>query len=220
MPAVAHAVIAAAGKGTRLGYGVPKCLLEVAGKPLIEWQLRLLATVEDVRGVVGYREFEVMEAVRRIRSDAVFVRNPRFAETTTQDSYSLGARYLPGSCLFLDADIWFEPATFAEFLRRAPEHPLAIGITRAGTDDAVYAAVDEDGTGTRRVTRFSRREPLPFEWANILWAPAALFTEGGGAVFERLAAELPAPALEVRSFEVDTEADLHRARSAAGSAPA
>lgn len=212
MPAVAHAVIAAAGKGTRLGYGVPKCLLDVAGKPLIEWQLRLLAGVEDVRVVTGYHESEVIEAVRRIRGDALFVRNPRYGETTTQDSYSLGAQYLTGPCLYLDADIWFDPASFRDFLARSPAHRLAIGVTPAGTENAVYADVDE---AAGLVVGFSRADPSPFEWANIVWAPPDLFVEGGGAVFERLAAELPAAAIPVRSFEVDTEADLRRARQAA-----
>ena len=218
MPAVAHAVIAAAGKGTRLGYGVPKCLLDIGSRPLIEWQLQLLHGVEDVRVVVGYCESDVMEAVRRIRPDTVFVRNGRYADTTTQDSYSLGARFLAGPCLFLDADIWFEPASFGEFLLRAPEHPLAIGITRAGTEDAVYVGVEETAGGARRVTRFSRTELSEFEWANIVWAPSTLFVEGGGAVFERLTGRLPAAAIEVRSFEVDTEADLLRARHAAENA--
>lgn len=195
--------------GTRLGYGVPKCLLDLDGKPLIEMQLALLQSVPDVRVVVGYQETDVMDAALRVRRDIVFVRNPRYRETTTQDSYALGCKHLNGGCLFLDADIWFAPETFGEFLHAAPRHPLAIGVTAAKTDDAVYAHV-LDG----QVVTFSRDERSPLEWANLVWAPAGTFAEGGGAVFETLRSHLPAPAIEVQSFEVDTEMDLQRARQA------
>lgn len=213
MPAIKHAVIAAAGIGSRLGYAIPKCLLDIAGRCLLESQLRLLRDVVDVRIVVGYRENDVMSAALRIREDIIFVRNPTFSTTTTQDSYALGCRDLVEGCLFMDADIWFEQSGFRQLLREAPRYPLAIGVTESKTEDAVYASVDNGA-----VTGFSRTNWSPFEWANVVWARPGTFFEGRGAVFETLAAHLPAPALVVTSFEVDNETDLRRARVAVESA--
>jgi bifunctional UDP-N-acetylglucosamine pyrophosphorylase / glucosamine-1-phosphate N-acetyltransferase len=44
-PAEWTAVIAAAGKGSRLGYHLPKILFPVAGKPILEWLLDLVGPV-------------------------------------------------------------------------------------------------------------------------------------------------------------------------------
>ncbi len=68
MSNVKHAVIAAAGLGSRLGLGKPKCLLEVDNKPLIEYQLKLLKNVADVRVVVGFEEHLVIPLVKKIKT--------------------------------------------------------------------------------------------------------------------------------------------------------
>jgi NDP-sugar pyrophosphorylase family protein len=211
MPSVEHAVIAAAGMGSRLGHGIPKCLVEIAGETLIAKQLRLLSDVPDVRVVVGYREEAVIDCVRSVRPDVVFVRNADFHETTTQDSYAMGVGGLQGSCLFMDADILFDAESFREFTDFAVSHPLAVGLTAAKTDDAVFAITRPNGAGGLEIVSFSRK-PALLEWANIVHAPADTFYEGRGAVFETLQTLLPAPAREIVSYEVDTEGDLKRAR--------
>jgi NDP-sugar pyrophosphorylase family protein len=211
MPPIEHVVIAAAGMGSRLGHGIPKCLVEIAGEPLIGGQLRLLSDVLDVRVVVGYREEAVIDVVRSFRSDVVFVRNPRFRDTSTQDSYAMGAQGLRGSCLFIDADILFESNSFHEFTRFASSRTLAIGLTAAKTDEAVFAVTQPRRDGGLELLSFSR-EPAALEWANVVHAPADTFGEGRGAVFETLQGLLPAPAKEIISYEVDTEGDLKRAQ--------
>ena len=60
MPIDMKAVILAAGQGSRLRPakpGVPKCLLEVGGKTLIEHQLAVIDAqgIRDVVAVVGYK---------------------------------------------------------------------------------------------------------------------------------------------------------------------
>jgi choline kinase len=205
-------VIAAAGLGSRLGHGIPKCLVEVNGRTLIERQLGLFAPIADIRVVVGYMEQAVMDSVRRVNEDVIFVRNPRYRETTTQDSYALGASNMSGSCLFLDADIIFDPSSLARFLDFATGKRLAIGVTEAKTDHAVFAITEDRGDGEMDIISFSR-EPAPLEWANIVCAPADSFWFGrGGTVFEALQAMLPAPAHQIISYEVDTQADLDRAK--------
>jgi 2-C-methyl-D-erythritol 4-phosphate cytidylyltransferase len=47
------AVVVAAGRGTRLGAGLPKCLRPLADKPLLLYSLETLATCPDVAAVVA-----------------------------------------------------------------------------------------------------------------------------------------------------------------------
>jgi choline kinase len=212
MQTVAHAVIAVAGLGSRLGHGKPKCLVEVAGRPILDWQLELLADVPDVRIVTGYLEHEVIETALRLRRDLTIVRNPAYRTTTTQQSYWLGARYLAEACLYLDGDIIFEPASFRAFLQAAATRTPLIGVTEAKTEQAVFAAVEPGATEPGlSVTGFSRTERSLWEWANVACLPPGMLQENGRDVFSRLALHTPLAAQAVECCEVDTEADLAQA---------
>ncbi len=74
-----RAVILAAGEGTRLRPFTadrPKCLVELAGRPLLAWQLDALtaAGVDDVTIVTGYRADQITVGTRRVH-------NPRYDDT-------------------------------------------------------------------------------------------------------------------------------------------
>jgi choline kinase len=206
MPPVEHAVIAAAGLGSRLGLGRPKCLLEIDEQSLLERQLHLLDSVPDVRIVVGFDAEAVIAAARPIRPDVIFVRNPAFRSTSTLVSYAIGAAGLTDNCLFMDADILFEPRSFRDFLRACENTDLLIGITHAKTSDAVYTQMDGN-----KVAGFSRLNPTPWEWANLCWLPPKYCESGSGAVFERLSDSLPLASHVIQSFEIDTPEDHRRA---------
>ena len=69
-----RAVILAAGEGTRLRPHTndrPKCLVELAGRPLLAWQLDALhaAGVTDVTIVTGYRADQITVGTRRVHND-------------------------------------------------------------------------------------------------------------------------------------------------------
>lgn len=213
MPTVKHAVIAVAGLGSRLGHGKPKCLVEVAGRKILEWQLELLREVPDVRLVVGYLEHEVIDAAFKLRRDLTIVRNPAYRTTTTQQSYWLGARFLEEPCLYLDGDIIFEPESFAAFVAAAATRAPLIGVTQAKTEQAVFAATDAAEDGALRVTGFSRTERSLWEWANVACLPPGMLQENGRDVFSRLALHTPLPAQAVECCEVDTEGDLAQAEA-------
>lgn len=214
MPAIEHAVIAVAGLGSRLGHGKPKCLVEVAGRCILEWQLELLRNVPDVRLVVGYQEHDVMAAAFALRRDLTLVRNPAYRTTTTQHSYWLGARHLATPCLYLDGDIVFEPASFHAFLARAARQAPLIGITSAKTEQAVFAAVEPAvGMDGLQVSGFSRTDRSTWEWANIACLPPGLLEENGRDVFSRLAQHAPLNAQPIACSEVDTEDDLAQAEA-------
>jgi 2-C-methyl-D-erythritol 4-phosphate cytidylyltransferase len=49
---LAVALIVAAGLGERLGAGRPKALVELAGRPLLQWSLDVLGAIEEIERVV------------------------------------------------------------------------------------------------------------------------------------------------------------------------
>ena len=46
------ALIVAAGEGQRLRAGVPKALVQLAGRPLLQWSIDAIAAVPEVRRIV------------------------------------------------------------------------------------------------------------------------------------------------------------------------
>ena len=48
-------VISCAGIGSRLGLGLTKALVDINGKSLISWQLKLFECIKDVRVVIGFQ---------------------------------------------------------------------------------------------------------------------------------------------------------------------
>ncbi|TVQ64919.1 MAG: phosphocholine cytidylyltransferase family protein [Balneolaceae bacterium] len=98
------AIILAAGQGTRLRPytdHIPKCMVEVQGKPMIEWQIEILksAGVDQIVAVTGYRE-------DKITSDQVTkVFNPLFAETNMVYSLFCAEEFIEGDLLICYGDI-------------------------------------------------------------------------------------------------------------------
>lgn len=204
MSIVRHAVIAAAGMGTRLGLGQPKCMIEVAGRPLIAHLLDRLADVEDVRVVTGFMSREVIGLVASLRRDVIFVQNHEFRSTSTLGSYVMGGRGIEAPVLYMDADIYFEPESFARFLATCRLDEARLAVTRARTEDCVFVRQDAQG----RALSFSRTERSVMEWANLAWLLPRMLAGDQAAVFERLGLFLPLSTQEITSFEVDTQQDL------------
>lgn len=118
MNIVKHAVIAAAGFGSRLNRGIPKCLVEVNGHKIIEYQLAQLQEIPDVRLVVGYHADEVIQAVKQLRQDVKFIINDCYDTTTTLQSYYMGCCDLHDYFLLLDGDIIPHKESFSNFLKK------------------------------------------------------------------------------------------------------
>ena len=100
-------IILAAGRGSRLGTMTddrPKCLVELAGRPLLDWQITALRAagigeIAAVRGWCGER----LEG----RVDTLFD-NPRWAETNMVESLARAASWLQsGDCVVSYSDIFY-----------------------------------------------------------------------------------------------------------------
>jgi choline kinase len=132
-----RAIILSAGQGSRLlpmTADLPKCLLELAGKTMLDWQLDGLANagVAEVVVVTGFRADLVEQSIARNARPGMQVRthfNPFFKVADNLASCWLVRQELTGACLILNGDTLFEPA-IARALLAAPEAAITVTIDR------------------------------------------------------------------------------------------
>jgi len=207
MPFVKHVIIAAAGMGNRLGKGIPKSLVEVNNRKIIEYQLKLLEEIPYVRIVVGYMEDEVINIAKAIRPDIIFVRNPSFKKTSTLQSFYLAAKNLEERCIIMDGDTIFNEKDFYDFLSYCDDGINTIGISNRISEEPVYVDTNNIG-GELEVVSFQRDFKTNYEWANIACISPNLLEYRNINVYQQLEQELPLRAFNMDRLEVDTEQDL------------
>ena len=186
-----RAVILSAGQGKRLlplTETRPKCLLPVAGRTVLEWQLRALAAngVADVTVVTGFGADAVDAVLRDLgpRAHAVRTRfNPFFAVSDNIGSCFLARDVLEdgsrdaGGCLLLNGDTLFEPALLRAVLQ-APAAPIAVTIDRKPRYDADDMKVSLSGDRLRAIGKTLPLERVDGESIGLL-----AFRGEGGARF-------------------------------------
>jgi choline kinase len=103
------AIILAAGRGSRmknLTEERPKCLVELRGKALLDWQLEALraAKVTEIAIVTGYKR-ELL-----VNRGLVEFQNPRWAETNMVSSLACAQDWLQSEpCIVSYSDIFYSP---------------------------------------------------------------------------------------------------------------
>ncbi len=200
-------VIAAAGQGSRLGSGLPKCLVEVGGHAIFEYQLQAFQWADEIRMVVGYMADEVIRRVSAFNQNIVFVRNSDFSNTTTRQSNFLGAQGINGPALFVDGDMLISQST-AKLLQQEYEAGTPfIGVASDISDVPVYAGVDK-----QMVQWFSFENASGYEWANVAMLHADKLEYEQTHFYVQLEKYLPTKAVKIQRLEVDTPADLDYAQ--------
>ena len=215
MQAVEHAVIAAAGLGSRLGHGLPKCMLELGGQTILSRLIGSLeGRVERIHVVVGYREELVINLCAKLHRKTVIVRNPEYRTTNTVQSMALGARGLDGKTLFLDGDLVIDPGSLRRFIDKAAAHGILAGIAPSRSENPVNVDLSRQlhPEGESSIKAFTREPGREFEWANVVSGPARLLDGEEGYVFQTLEKSIPLSAAVLDLREVDTATDLEHAK--------
>jgi choline kinase len=111
-----EALILAAGAGSRLGVDVPKCLVEVGGRPLLSHQLDTLEAVgaETVTIVVGYQRDRVADVAG---DRARLVVNDAYDTTNSLYSFWLARHAVADDLLLLNSDVLFPTELVRRLLR-------------------------------------------------------------------------------------------------------
>ncbi len=118
MKKVSVAVILAAGRGSRMGSETsnrPKCLVELGGRPLLEWQVGALnaAGISDVSIVTGY----LAEVIQKYDLKSVF--NPEWESSNMVVSLLYAKPIIVEPTVISYSDIVYEQ----EAVERLMEHP-------------------------------------------------------------------------------------------------
>ena len=155
-------VIAAAGKGKRLGAGVPKCLVEVNGRALFEYALEAFKWADEIRMVVGYKKEEVMARVSKVNPSVKFIVNDEYEQTNTLQSNYMGVKGVEDKVLFIDGDMIISKETSERLLEMYNIGEEFVGVATDISQEPVYAMVDEN-----RVIWFDFNKKAEHEWANV-----------------------------------------------------
>lgn len=214
MQTIEGAVIACAGLGSRLGMGMPKCMIEIDGKTILS---RLIETLQSlvprIHVVVGYREELIIEHCAQYHRNVIIVRNPEYRNTNTAHSISLGSIGIRNKALYLDGDLIIEPLSLRAFITEANKQPMLIGVTQAKSSQAVFVESEADvDNSPHKIKSFQRNPATQWEWANIFSSKPDLLSEGDSFVYECIEPYLPAHAHELDLHEVDTPEDLEQAK--------
>lgn len=219
MPVPDCAVISAAGLGSRLGLDMPKCMVDVGGKTVIQRQIELLWQIPVLRVVVGFKGDAVVDHVSQVRPDAVFVHNPHFQHTSNAHSLFLGSHDLQSGFLALDGDVVIPDGQLEAFLGLIVPGESLLGVCSTRTEQPVGAQFDP-GNGV--VSALGARPDLAHEWTGIAYLDGITFNDNdhdndNAYVFEVLGDHLPLRGAIIECFEIDTPGDLESARKAMSS---
>lgn len=202
-------IIAAAGKGNRLGAGIPKCLVEVNGKCIFEYLLEVFSWADEIRMVVGYRAEDVISRVSKINPNIVFVHNEDYAGTTTLQSNFLGAKGIEGKALFIDGDMIIGRGTSKMLYEAYERNKEFIGVASDISEDPVYAGVI-DG----KLEWFDYNRESAYEWANVALLDTKKLEYNPTHFFVQIQKYLPMEAVEIERLEIDTPSDYEYAMKA------
>ena len=145
------AVILSAGQGTRLmplTTNVPKCMVDIEGQTLIEWQINELVKsgIDQVTVVVGYQADRVRQLLHS-RYDSQLVRslyNPTYAWADNLFSCWVARAEMDEEFILLNGDTLFEAAVVNRLLQ-TPVQPLTVAIHQKRYYDADDMKVALDG---------------------------------------------------------------------------
>jgi len=137
------AFILAAGVSRRLypeTYNTPKCLLDVGGKPIINYQLEAIQSIgiENVTMIIGYHREMLVDHVTKnfpgINFD--FIINNHYFETNTAYSVYLGRENLASDIqLLMNADVIYPPELITRIVDSKKDTVLAVDIKKCGREE-------------------------------------------------------------------------------------
>ena len=166
-----QAVILAAGQGTRLRPLTdhrPKCLVEVQGKPMLQYQLEALsaAGVRECIMVVGHRAQQVRTYFgRSFRGVSItYVENEIYDRTNNIYSLWLARDRVTDDMLLLEGDLIYEPELIIDLLDLPGQDAAVVDTFQPFMNGTVIPARGQ----TAESMVLKRDQPLGFDYRNAL----------------------------------------------------
>ena len=164
------AVILAAGQGTRLmplTNRVPKCLVRLHGKPIMQRQLESLdkAGFDQCVIVVGYRgdQVEYQFGPRFRNLEITYVNNERYEETNNLYSLWLARNFLDDDILLLECDLVFEDGLLKDIAQRTHPDIAVVDWFNSTMDGTVILA--QEGLAESMVLKSQQSEEFDYRYA-------------------------------------------------------
>lgn len=197
-----QAIIMAAGKGSRLGelsYGKPKSFIEIKGRKLIEYNLKILETygVDDVVIVTGY-QCGLFEEMAGNRENIRLVYNPFYEMTNVLGSFYMGMDFLRDDFLYLHADTLCEPQIVERMFMTAAD--IVLPVDNRTCDDEAMKVRSEAGKIVQ-ITKQMKNEQADGEFIGV-----ALFRKNTLAAVRKKTKKL----MEEKAFEAYFESAIQR----------
>ena len=144
------AIILAAGMGVRLRpktFKQPKALLEIKGKPLLEYSLNALKNngIKEVIIVIGYKGKFIKERFGEHYDGLkiTYIFNSDYYKTGSMYSLSKAKELINGDILLLESDLLYESKAIKKALNSNLEDLILVSDIR-GSGDEVYICVDKE----------------------------------------------------------------------------
>lgn len=161
---IKQAVLLAAGTGSRLlpmTKDIPKCMVRVAGRAIVDTLLDALAelSVEEIVVVSGYKS-EVLETYLRTRQEFrwTFIHNERYATTNNILSLQVAADAIEAPFMLVESDIYLQPKILAPL----QEVDQMIVAPYSADMDGTGVSVGADGRVEEMVIRAHLARPDSF----------------------------------------------------------
>ena len=208
------AILLCAGRGERLGAGVPKAFVPLAGRPLFAWSLAALQRCDEVGAIVVVGPVATARELLAA-SGGSFDRIVAFIEggAERQHSVARGLAALPpehGMVAVHDAArALVTPALVARTLAAAHAHGAAIAAVPLG--DTLKSVVGGRITGTpSRAGLWCAQTPQVFrrDWLDAAHAAATATFTDDAALVEALGHEVWIAEGDPLNFKITTAADL------------
>ena len=178
------AIILSAGQGKRLlpmTASIPKCLLEVRGKTIIEWQIDelLKCGVDRITVVTGYGADKVDNLLQR-RYGAQSIQthyNPDYATTDNLVSCWKVRQHMTEDFILLNGDTLFEAAVVQNLLM-SPANPITVTVSHKDIYDSDDMKVSLEGSRLVKVGKDISSGNIDGESIGMI-----LFRETGPMIF-------------------------------------
>lgn len=144
------AIILAAGVGSRLRpytNDAPKCLLEVAGHPVLQYQLNAIRTcgINDIAIVTGYCADKIKTYCESAKIPVTIIDNSEFLTTNNAYSIWLARDYASSAkdgCLLINSDLIFGPAMLKLLIDAQDPNAIIVDRIKDITTDMVKAQMN------------------------------------------------------------------------------
>ena len=146
------AILLAAGMSRRLKSltnNIPKCLIEIGGKTILDYQLGavLNAGIKDIVIVVGYLKEKIIDFVKnnyKSFKTVKFIENPEYATTNTIYSlYLTKEEFINDDFIYFNADVLLHQDIVLKLVDHGGSNVLAVDYKKCGEEEVKFSTNDD-----------------------------------------------------------------------------